>query len=47
MDASRVDGVKAPPHRGTPRLTRMFGTKPGFMVQDVASFLLRNFISSS
>ena len=32
---------------GTPRFTRMFGTKPGLIVHDVASFLLRNFISSS
>jgi hypothetical protein len=32
---------------GTPRLTRMFGTKPGLIVQLVASLRLRNFISSS
>ena len=47
MDTSRVDGVTAPRHRGTPRFTRMFGTKPGLIVHDVASFLDRNFISSS
>ena len=47
MDTSRVGGVKALQHRGTPLYTLMFGTKPGLIVHDVASFLDRNFISSS